>query len=164
MADALHAVRNNEVADISIREGAFAFIVDEAIRSRDGKETGGILIGVDEGTTTEIRCAGGPGPRAIRRPDLISRDTAFAQRIVDREWWRDGSDWVGEWHTHIFGRPVPSELDQRTYRSIIREPDLEFRRFFSLILRDDDGSWNDMDVAMWEVDRLGVRPRSWVLV
>jgi integrative and conjugative element protein (TIGR02256 family) len=113
--DALHVY--NEVADVRIREAALAFIVDEAVQSRDAKETGEIPIGVDDGETTEIRCAGGPGPRAVRWPDLISRDTAFAQEMVDREWRRDGSYWVGEWHTRSFGRPVPSELDQRTYRA-----------------------------------------------
>jgi integrative and conjugative element protein (TIGR02256 family) len=162
--DVLPAFLDNELVDVRIRAEAFDFIRDEAVRSRDGKETGGILVGVDDGETVEIRCAGGPGPRAIRRADLISRETAFAQEVVDREWKRDGSDWIGEWHTHTVGRPLPSKLDRRTYEGIVTAADLEFQRFFSLILRANDESWEDLDIVLWEIDRQGIRPRSLLVV
>jgi integrative and conjugative element protein (TIGR02256 family) len=154
---------STELADIRIWESALPYVVDEAGRSRDGKETGGILIGMDDGDTVDIRYAAGPGPSAIRRFDLISRDTVFSQQFVNREWRRDGSDWIGEWHTHTVGRPVPSKLDRRTYMGFVTAPDLGFRRFFSLILSADDQSWEELDVVLWEVDRKHMRPRSFAL-
>jgi hypothetical protein len=77
---------------------------------------------------------------------------------------RDGSDWIGEWHTHTVGRPLPSKLDRRTYEGIVTAADLEFQRFFSLILRANDESWEDLDIVLWEIDRQGIRPRSLLVV
>lgn len=158
MKDAPLASPCSELVDVRIRTKALDFIVDEAGRSRDGKETGGILIGVDDGDIAEIRRAGGPGPRAIRHADLFSCDTAFAQKLVDEEWLREGSDWIGEWHTHTAGRPLPSKRDRRTYRRIITAEDLGFTRFFSLILCTNTGSWDDLHVVLWEVDQPNLRP------
>jgi hypothetical protein len=62
------------------------------------------------------------------------------------------------------GRPLPSKLDRRTYEGIVTAADLEFQRFFSLILRANDESWEDLDIVLWEIDRQGIRPRSLLVV
>jgi integrative and conjugative element protein (TIGR02256 family) len=162
--DAPPAPLSNELANVLIRTDVLDFILDEAESSRDGKETGGILIGTDYDDVAEIRRAGGPGPRAVRRADLFSRDTTFAQKLVDEEWQHDGSDWIGEWHTHTRGRPFPSERDRRTYRRFIVAEDLGFARFFSLILVTNTDLWEDVEAVLWEVTQQGLKPCRLTLV
>lgn len=158
MKDApLVSLKDNPI-EVLIRPVVLKFIAAESARHEDGRETGGILIGVDDGKFAEIRCAGGPGPKAIRRPHFLSRDSAFAQQLVDEEWLREGSNWIGEWHTHNFGRPLPSSLDCSTYQTLIAEPDLGFNRFFSLIVRGNSNLQNSFNIALWVVDQECIRP------
>lgn len=158
MKDApLVSLKDNPI-EVLIRPGVLKFIAAESARYKDGWETGGILIGMDDGKFAEIRCAGGPGPKAIRRSHFLSRDSAFAQHLVDEEWLREGSDWIGEWHTHDFGRPLPSSLDHTTYRALIAEPDLEFNRFFSLIVCTSSNLQYCLNIALWVVDQECIRP------
>lgn len=117
----------------------FRAMLNEAAGSDMALETGGILLGHDDGAaaTTRLTQAGGPGPLAVHRPRYFLRDLDHAQRLAEESWQRDGSQWVGEWHTHPLGIPVPSQLDVHSYLTHVRDPDLGFQRFVSLIL-----AWN----------------------
>lgn len=42
--------------------------------------------------------------------------------------------WLGEWHTHPGGSPVPSAIDMTSYGRHLADPDLAFRKFVSLIV------------------------------
>src|SRR5205807_598109 len=116
--------------------GAFDVIVGEAPSSVDGRETGGILLGHDPGpgAIPQITVAGDPGPRADRRPDGFNRDLEHARRLADAAFARDGSIWIGEWHTHPGGPPCPSPMDMTTYTSLLEDDELGFVRLLSLIV------------------------------
>lgn len=99
-------------------------------------ETGGILLGHDDepACTTRVTTAGDPGPAAVRRPRFFSRDRHHAQQLADAAWEVDRSQWVGEWHTHPLGQPVPSLVDHGSYLRHVLDPELGFLRFVSLII------------------------------
>jgi len=119
--------------------------------SHDGRETGGILLGhgPDREGLIEIAHVGDPGPRAERRSDFFLRDLHHSRRLAAQAWLADGSDWIGEWHTHPTGGPRPSLRDLRTYTRILTAtPALEV--FLALILTPAfDGCWSAPRTSQW---------------
>lgn len=139
-------------------------MLDEAAAGGSVLETGGILLGRDEQSegTTHLTGAGAPGPLAVRRPRFFLRDLAHARMLAGQAWEHDRSQWVGEWHTHPLGRPVPSDLDLRSYATHVHDPELGFRRFISVIV-----AWNvpgEWTVGVWVVDSIGARAAAIALV
>ncbi|MGO9762977.1 MAG: Mov34/MPN/PAD-1 family protein [Solirubrobacteraceae bacterium] len=122
--------------------------------SADGRETGGILLGHDPSTEGIIRVthAGDAGPAAERRVDFFLRDLQHSRRLAARAWLTDGSDWVGEWHTHPAGGARPSTRDLDTYRRILASTPA-FEVFLSVIItpgtRDDE--WRQPQLHLWVV-------------
>jgi integrative and conjugative element protein (TIGR02256 family) len=96
-------------------------------------EVGGALFGLE---TDEIAIshAVGPGPNAVRAQRFFSRDTQFTQAFADRLYLEDGSQWIGEWHTHPQGPAHPSELDLGTYAKHLDDPDLGLDWFVSVVV------------------------------
>lgn len=131
-------------------------IADEAIRSRDGLETGGILLGTDDNQEIVIRHAGGPGPNALREPRRFLRDLAHAQQLAVWAWNEDRSQWIGEWHTHPFGDLTPSNYDLEAYARHLHDPELGFSRFLTIIV----GLTRTGEVTSvaWIVDRESALP------
>jgi integrative and conjugative element protein (TIGR02256 family) len=91
------------------------------------KETGGPLFGFDDEPTGEVVviAAGGPGPKARHHcrtfePDRDAVDRAIA-RVHEASEGRFG--FLGSWHTHPMGRPLPSRTDVATARRIAADPD-----------------------------------------
>lgn len=129
-------------------------IAGQARASADGNETGGIVLGHDTGAELIVTVAGDPGPTAVRTPKRFLRDLAHAQALADLAYDRDGSVWIGEWHTHPRGPAEPSPLDRRTYRSHLADPSLGFDRFLTLIaLPCRDHGWDHVVLAPWVVTR-----------
>jgi integrative and conjugative element protein (TIGR02256 family) len=150
--------RLNTEADsptICIAHSAAAMITRDATRSRDGLETGGILLGIDSTERIFIRHAGDAGPQAHRGPHAFLRDLEHAQRLAESAWKQDGSQWLGEWHTHPSGALTPSELDISSYLRHLKDPDLQFNRFIAIIvgLRHD----NEIVAAAWLVHKNRLR-------
>ncbi|MEV4364463.1 Mov34/MPN/PAD-1 family protein [Nonomuraea sp. NPDC049625] len=128
---------------------AAATILREASESRDGRETGGILLGhVRADGTVEVRCAGGPGPVAVRQPRFFLRDLDHAWCIAEEAFARDGSTWIGEWHTHPTTAPMPSDRDLYTYVRLLADPDLHFEVVLSIIVVG-QGDWSDPVACAW---------------
>jgi integrative and conjugative element protein (TIGR02256 family) len=124
--------------------------------SHDGRETGGILLGhgPDPAGLIEVAHVGDPGPDAERRSDFFLRDLHHSRRLAAQAWLDDGSDWIGEWHTHPTGGPQPSLRDLRTYTEILTTtPAIEV--FVALILTPGrEGSWKAPRISRWLI-RLG---------
>jgi integrative and conjugative element protein (TIGR02256 family) len=143
---------------IQLVAGAADTISREAPTSVDGSETGGILLGHDLEDTITVTTAGDPGPRANRRPDGFLRDLAHARRLADDAYQRDGSVWVGEWHTHPSGPPTLSDIDIKTYTDLLGDPDLVFNRILSIIVTACPvHGWSELVLAPWVIDRAGVQ-------
>jgi integrative and conjugative element protein (TIGR02256 family) len=111
-------------------------IEQEARRSSDNRETGGILLGHDANGDgpLQITVAGQPGPGARRSALRFSRDLDYSRRLADEAYDHDGSVWVGEWHTHPKGPTRPSRRDLRTYRELLLDKELAFEEFTAVIV------------------------------
>ncbi|MEH1130792.1 Mov34/MPN/PAD-1 family protein [Micromonospora sp. CPCC 206061] len=119
-------------------------IRDEAQRSADGNETGGLLLSHADDTPAWVRSAGDPGPAAVHRPTFFLRDLRHAQQLAADAFARDGGEWIGEWHTHPGAAPIPSARDLHTYLGFLADPQLRFNAFIAVILverlRDSDAN------------------------
>lgn len=135
---------------VLITQSAVASIAREACRSVDGLETGGILLGTDDGDVIVIKHAGDPGPKAKRSERAFLRDNDHARRLANEAWVLDGSQWIGEWHTHPNLELVPSSLDLSSYLRHIRDPELCLERFVAIIV----GVGSDVGVVAtaWTID------------
>lgn len=122
---------------VVVAEDAYRVLMIEARASRDGDETGGICLGKPAQASEaifEVTVAGTPGPGAKRSPSEFHRDLDHAQRLETNAFRRDGSVWIGEWHTHPRGPGRPSATDRETYGSLLSDADLRFDVFLSLIV------------------------------
>lgn len=129
-------------------------IAREAPASADGRETGGVLLGHEFDERLVVTVAGDPGPKADRRADGFVRDLSHAQRLGDDAYDRDGSIWIGEWHTHPGGPITPSPTDLKTYAQLLSDDDLGFERVLSLIVTQCPfHGWEETSVTAWVVDR-----------
>lgn len=133
---------------IQIAATALQFILS-TIRSSDPRvETGGALFGPRDGSG--ILHAAGPGSMAEHGPRFFRRDLAFTQQEAKRLYQADGSQWIGEWHTHIDVPPTPSDVDLRTYVKHIADRNLGFDRFVALIIAT---SGPEPRLAAWLLER-----------
>jgi integrative and conjugative element protein (TIGR02256 family) len=146
------------VSRVRVARAVLTATTTEAVTAADGRETGGILLGSDDGTVLEIRQAGGPGPHADRRAGEFRRDLAHAEELALAAWAADGSVWIGEWHTHPRGPARPSATDLATYGGFLTDPTLGFRRFSAIIITPANGEdWRRMRMAAWLVTLDGAR-------
>jgi integrative and conjugative element protein (TIGR02256 family) len=145
---------------VHIAAAALASIAELAPASADDLETGGILLGydADELGTALVMEAGDPGPHAERRRDFFRRDLAHAQWLADVAYERSCSRWIGEWHTHPQGALSPSWKDLRTYRRFLRDRELQFAVFVSLIVGPGETGWERPRLAAWLIELRRVLP------
>jgi integrative and conjugative element protein (TIGR02256 family) len=145
---------------VHVSAAALTSIVELARTSADELETGGILLGydADELGTALVMEAGDPGPNAERHADFFRRDLAHAQRLADEAYERSCSRWIGEWHTHPRGALAPSWKDLRTYRRFLRDRELQFTSFLSLIVGPGADGWERPRMAAWLVELRRVLP------
>jgi integrative and conjugative element protein (TIGR02256 family) len=138
----------DRIEQVVITASAAAAICDESVRSADGHETGGVLLG-HIGTNAWVRHAGGPGPAAVHRPNFFLRDLHHAQRLAAEAFAHDQSVWIGEWHTHPRAGPIPSTRDLNTYLSLLADPQLRFEAFIALIVVAPDDTWCRPEAHAW---------------
>jgi integrative and conjugative element protein (TIGR02256 family) len=122
--------------------------------SADGRETGGILLGhgPDADGVIRVRHVGDAGSTAERRPDFFLRDLRHSRELAARAWLADGSEWVGEWHTHPAGGAEPSTRDLHTYAAILAGVP-SFQVLLSIIVTPDQGSWTKARLTKWLIGR-----------
>lgn len=147
---------------VQISRTALQFIRATATLSDDGREVGGILLGTDSPSSSwlysdiaTIRHAGGPGPAAVRERSSFRRDLAHSQQVALEAFERDGSEWIGEWHTHPIGPARPSAVDIRSYRRHLADEALGLDRFVSLILTPERRIVRGRPITSWDRIRVG---------
>lgn len=88
-------------------------------------ETGGILLGHNDGAMMAVSVVVGPGPGATHRRLSFDPDQSWQERAVADAWQSAGRDldYLGDWHTHPNGTPQPSKLDVAALRTIRDSPD-----------------------------------------
>lgn len=137
---------------VGFKDGVLLRIKGLAAQSRDGLETGGLLLGhgPDLGDHIQVVEAGDPGPTAQREPAFFLRDLGHAQVLAERAWERENAIWVGEWHTHLTDNPTPSLADLSTYAGLLQSTGLEFEVFLSLIVTPhSDSGWQEPQIWPW---------------
>ena len=85
-------------------------------------EAGGLLLGHRKGDAIELTQLTFP-TRWDRATSTRFERSALGHRIAALRAWKQSSgsvDWIGEWHTHPFGSPNPSFIDQTSWRKIAR--------------------------------------------
>lgn len=111
-----------KINNISLPDLIREFIFNEVVSSPN-VETGGVLIGKIDGTTATIYRATGPGPKALRTATRFERDIEYAQQQLDMESSSDPSNvYIGEWHSHLVPKPVPSGRDVLSLTGIAQSP------------------------------------------
>jgi integrative and conjugative element protein (TIGR02256 family) len=135
---------------VEIQSEARRQIGELAAESKDGRETGGILLGRGPGAygVITIERAGDPGPKAERRADYFLRDLAHAKQLADAAWQENEAVWIGEWHTHPTGLKRPSPRDLVTYSGLLADPELSFDAFVSIIVVPDP-DWLTPRLLTW---------------
>ena len=133
-----------------------------AAAAEDGRETGGILLGHHRDRPRPVLDAvhaGDAGPRAVRQEAAFRRDVRHAQALADLAYRTDGSVWIGEWHTHPGGSHRPSRRDLTSYRRMLRDPELAFHVFLTMIvLPSQDCGWRRPRFTGWVVTTADVWP------
>lgn len=137
---------------------AHRMMLREARRSTDGKETGGILLGFEawEDRRCWVTQIGDPGPQAERSATRFCRDLKHAERLAESAYAIDGSQWIGDWHTHPGGPPRLSATDLKSYREVLAESDLE--AFLAILLLPGVRGWNGPEMCGWQVTSREVKP------
>jgi integrative and conjugative element protein (TIGR02256 family) len=97
-----------------------AMFDNEQAMCESRSESGGILIGAYRGPHLEISSFTTPGPQDLCQPYSFVKQDPRHQRSATKVWKRSGGKdtYVGEWHTHPFGRPEPSMIDKQGWRDI----------------------------------------------
>jgi integrative and conjugative element protein (TIGR02256 family) len=135
---------------VNLSSVAATVIREEAVRSADGNETGGLLLGhIGPDGTAHVRHAAGPGPAAVRGPAFFLCDLHHAQRAAAEAFARDGSLWIGEWHTHPDAAPAPSGLDLATYLGFLHDPELGLDAFIAIVLTSPAAAWDRPEAHAW---------------
>lgn len=143
------------VSPIALRD-----LITMAGDSEDGRETGGVLLGFDAtgGSPITVSVAGDPGPLAERSPLRFRRDLAHAQELAREAWLLDGSMWIGDWHTHPLGYPIPSGTDLQSYRRVLASGAMPC--FLSIIVSPHrvTHEWREPDIRAWVISETHVDP------
>lgn len=87
---------------------------------RGMQEAGGILIGNFRGPHVEILDWTVPGPEDQRTFSSFVKQDASHQEAATAAWVSSSSTntYVGEWHSHPYGGPLPSTVDKVTWKSV----------------------------------------------
>lgn len=117
---------------LTVSPEVMSFIERTAAQSRTA-ETGGILMGFNDGVDIRVVRATDAGPGARRSSCGFLRDTKYCQEILDDEFTKSGADYVGEWHTHVIDLPRPSRGDLTTLASIVLDPEYNFSSFAMML-------------------------------
>ena len=127
-------LRNRVTLTVRITRAAFVSMRAAYGSTRADLETGGALFGVGELDTVMITAALGPGPNAVQERALFLRDLAYTQAAAEQLYRTNGSQWIGEWHSHPNGPPEPSARDVETYARHLSDLELQFTHFVALIV------------------------------
>lgn len=106
-------------------------------------ETGGMLIGYASGTALVITQTVMGGPKAVRKRTRFEPDGVWQQRELERIYRYSGQieTYLGDWHSHPSGTPVPSRLDKKTAIRVARRRAARCKHPVTLILGGKNGCW-----------------------
>ena len=120
----------------------------------DGKESGGILLGLVFKDHDEILKLGKPSKRDKRGLFSFIRRKESSQGKIDAAWNKSGGHvvYLGEWHTHPGSDPFPSHQDEKMIQNAVLITQMEIGYLYLLVVGVDKSYW----VGRQDRKRLGV--------
>jgi integrative and conjugative element protein (TIGR02256 family) len=118
---------------VSIPAPTLCRIRELAVVSRH-VETGGILVGRNDGKDIEVTGASDAGPNATQTATHFLRDTPHCEDFLATAFQTDGSDYIGEWHTHVVSLHKLSLGDLGTLAGILFDSDYDFMSFATVLV------------------------------
>ena len=110
-------------------------VIEREAARRLLRETGGALFGYESEEEVVVACAFGPGPKARHGFRSFEPDPETTRRLIASVW--DSSEgryrFLGSWHTHPGGPPVPSPTDEQTASDLSDQPGVLLPRPLLLI-------------------------------
>lgn len=102
-----------------------------------GVESGGVLIGKKECAMERfiISRVGMPSRKDIQKKYEFIRNKSNAHKLVQKAWKKSAGfeNHLGEWHSHVFPDPRPSEQDIDEMKRAYLDGEYVFRYFFTII-------------------------------
>jgi integrative and conjugative element protein (TIGR02256 family) len=88
--------------------------------AHSGRETGGVLLGWRDAHNVVVEHVVGAGPAARHGRASFQPDASWQQARVAQLYEQSGRrlSYLGDWHTHPGGKPIPSRRDDRTLQHI----------------------------------------------
>ena len=122
------------------------------------KESGGIIVGYYENSLGELLISDLTFPQAddVCRRYRFVRKTTGHQEIMDALWEKSGrkKSYLGEWHTHNQGIPIPSPLDKLNWKKIAKRDQNFDVLYFVIVGTDRIGFWAIHDNMLKQIDRI----------
>jgi integrative and conjugative element protein (TIGR02256 family) len=111
--------RVNETQRLAFSDAALATFARSRQTGGAGPESGGQLFGTVDEVTILVTLATEPSPRA-RRSRFVFAPNRVDERAEIRRLHRQGSTYLGDWHTHPEPFPSPSEIDLAAISDVAR--------------------------------------------
>ncbi|MFC4905562.1 Mov34/MPN/PAD-1 family protein [Kocuria oceani] len=114
-------------------------------------ETGGILLGQSSLGSFRVMHTIGAGPEAEHYSRSFTPDRDWQYDQIDEIWAKTGGkiEYLGDWHTHPTGAPIPSNTDQTLLRRTAGNPACQCPHPLMLILGQQDGTAKWMLAGFW---------------
>lgn len=108
---------------VLIQPAVVAMIAEASRSCRGQQETGGILLGSIRGPHIECVEFTRAGPNDLRGAYRFTLQDRLHQRKARAAWSKSGSTvtFIGGWHTHPYGAPVPSSIDITSWMMLARD-------------------------------------------
>lgn len=144
-----------------VSQSALRLILDET-EDKWPLETGGMLLGYHGQDQPEIVIteALGPGPKARHGSHTFTPDGKWQQRHLAERYESSGrvTTFVGDWHSHPEGLPLPSPRDLKTARKVSRRKSARVPYPATLIVGTED---DRPGICMYVFDEAVLLPVPW---
>ncbi len=129
---------------LSLKEHLLQQGLKECLESAP-RETGGILVGyyTPAHDCAVVTAMTGPPEDSFRGPRLFKRGTKGIKRWISGLWREQRHYYLGEWHYHPGGAPVPSPDDREQMQRLSKDKKLNCPEPILLIIGGDpNGEWD----------------------
>lgn len=108
----IYKVNFKRIKNVVLKDEAMVSIIEECKRHKN-VETGGVLLGYEDGRDFIICIATDPGPNAIRKKNEFSFDAPYCNKLIDNYFINSNGkiNYIGDWHRHFRLNLKPSQKD-----------------------------------------------------
>ena len=127
-----------ELSGVSVVLTSAAQKILFSYKQLNGKyEAGGMLFGRFDGNKVNVESVSTPSRHDKRFPTAFAWHKNSANRVI-HSFHKKGQHYLGDWHTHPYSMPSPSEEDISSIRSTFNESSHQLNFFILFILSNSD--------------------------